>query len=66
MSQELNRQLNQLAAELDDIRVIYGEECVAMVKAALRQSDGDWHDVVDATVRSFERRRAAYGYTAAL
>ena len=43
------------ADELDQIRSVYGEECVTRVKRALHQDpEPDWRAVIDRAVREWE------------
>jgi hypothetical protein len=40
-----------MAEEFDQIRNIYGEECLSFVKLSLRRHrDNDWHTIVDQAI----------------
>jgi len=51
LSAAITHEALAMAEEFDQIRSIYGEECLSVVKHSLyRSPDSDWHAVVDQTI----------------
>lgn len=50
----ISQQAVALADEMDQIRSIYGEECLGRIKSALRSSpDPDWRRTIDAVLEGW-------------
>lgn len=51
----MNRHAIACAAELDDVRAVYGDACVDHVKQFIAQSPLPWHRALPAAVASWEQ-----------
>jgi len=55
LAQLIAREAIQVAEELDQIRSVYGEDCLSSVKRALHtDGDPDWHNVVERALHEWE------------
>jgi hypothetical protein len=60
------REAIQVAEELDQIRSVYGEDCLATVKRALRSDpEPDWQKIIDDALAGWESEhpRGSLGFT---
>jgi hypothetical protein len=66
LSLTIAREAIQVAEELDQIRTIYGEDCLTSVKRALHtMPEPDWHKVIDGALVGWESEhpRGSLGFT---